>query len=146
MVKLPLGSCVFKNEYKKIGFLIGGIGITPVISILEYITYNKLDTEAFLFYSNRTDEDIAFKKELDHWQEINKNIKVFYIVTSCQSKDKTCMFGSIDKKLLMDKTSDLAERMIFIFGPPGMVDNMCNLSLELQCKRENIKTEKFVGY
>ena len=37
LLKAPLGSCVFKEEYRKIAFLIGGIGITPVISILEYI-------------------------------------------------------------------------------------------------------------
>ena len=43
LIRAPLGSCVFKDDYKKIGFLIGGIGITPVISILDYI----IDTTPF---------------------------------------------------------------------------------------------------
>ncbi|MDD2688729.1 MAG: FAD-dependent oxidoreductase [Candidatus Omnitrophica bacterium] len=146
LVEIPMGNCVFRDEYKKIGFLIGGIGITPVISIIEYIVEKKTDTDAYLFYSNRTDEDIAFKKELDHWQGINKNIKVFYTVTDCQPKDKTCTFGFIDKELLTGKASDLTERILFIFGPPKMVDTMCNISLELDCKKQNIKTERFIGY
>lgn len=146
LVSLPMGNCVFNQEYGKIGFLIGGIGITPVISITEYIVENKLGTDMFLFYSNRTDDDIAFKAELDRWQAENKNIKVFYTVTDCQPKDKTCMFGFIDKKLLLQKSCDLSERIIFIFGPPGMVDTMCNLSMQMECKKENIRTEKFVGY
>lgn len=146
LVKIPLGDCVFKDEYKNIGFLIGGIGITPVISILEYIHDKKLGTDTYLFYSNRTEEDIAFRKELDDWQAADKNIKVFYTVTQCEPVSKSCIFGFIDQKLLQEKACDLNERIVYIFGPPGMVDTMCNLSLALSCKKENIKTEKFVGY
>lgn len=146
LVKIPLGSCIFKDEYKRIGFLIGGIGITPVISIIEYIIDKKLDTELFLFYSNRTEDDIAFKKELDHWQALNKNIKIFYTVTECLPKDKTCLFGHIDKKLLQEKARNLAQTIIYIFGPPKMVEAMTNLAMETACKKENIRTEKFIGY
>jgi len=146
LLRLPMGECVFKEEYKRIGFLIGGIGITPVISILEYIIEKNLGTDAYLFYSNRTDDDIAFKKELDHWQSINKSIKVYFTVTECQPRDKTCLFGFISKELLREKACDLSERMLFLFGPPGMVEEMCSVSLALECKRENIKTEKFIGY
>jgi len=146
LIKAPLGECVFKEEYKRIGFLIGGIGITPVISVLEYIHDKKLGTDAYLFYSNRTEEEIAFRKELDGWVSADKNIKVFYTVTQCEPKNKSCIFGFIDKKLLQEKACDLNERIVYIFGPPGMVDTMCNLTLELSCKQENVKTEKFMGY
>ncbi|MCU0651808.1 MAG: FAD-dependent oxidoreductase [Candidatus Omnitrophica bacterium] len=146
LLKMPLGSCVFKEEYQKIAFLIGGIGITPVISIVEYIIDKKLDTDVFLLYSNRTENEIAFKKEFDRWQAINKKIKVFYTVTDCQPKDKTCMFGFIEKDLIKQLAYDLKERTVFIFGPPGMVDTICSITLGLECSRENIKTEKFLGY
>ena len=146
LVKIPMGDCVFKDEYKNIGFLTGGIGITPVISIIEYIIDKKLDTDVYLFYSNRTDTDIAFKKELDYWASVNKNIKIHYVVTGCQPKDKTCFFGIIDKGLLMKKVCDIKARTWFIYGPPAMVETMCNMSLELECRKENIKTERFIGY
>lgn len=146
LVRIPMGDCVFKEEYKKIGFLIGGIGITPVISILEYIIDKKLGTDVYLFYSNRTEYDIAFKKELDHWRSINKNIKVYYTVTECKPKDKTCLFGFINKELLQKKACDLDDRILFIYGPPAMVETMCGISSELECKKENIKTERFIGY
>lgn len=144
--KLPMGECIFKDEYKRIGFLIGGIGITPVISIIEYIIDKKLDTNVHLSYSNRTEEEIAFKPELDKWQSTNKNIKIIYAVSDCQPKDNKCIYGFIDKKLLMQEACDLSKRIVFIFGPPGMVDSMCTLSLELQCDRQNIRTERFMGY
>lgn len=146
LIRAPMGSCVFKEGDKKIGFLIGGIGITPVISILGYIIDKKLDTDVFLFYSNRTDSDIAFKKELDYWQSVNKNIKVFYTVTDCQPKDNSCLFGFIDRKLLEQKACDSRERVFYIFGPPKMVEELCSITFELECKKENIRTEKFLGY
>ncbi len=146
MLKAPLGTCVFKEEYRKIAFLIGGIGITPVISILEYIVEKRLATDALLFYSNRTDEDIAFRRELDFWQSVAKNIRAFYLVTECEPQDKKCLFGRINKELLIKEAGDFSERVFFIFGPPKMVEAMHKLSLDIGCKEENIKTEKFIGY
>jgi ferredoxin-NADP reductase len=146
LFKAPFGNCVFKEEYKKIGFLIGGIGITPVISIVEYIIDKKLsDISLVLFYSNRREEEIAFKKELDYWQSLNPNIKIFYIITDCYPESKDCIFGMINKDLLTQIT-DLKERIIFTFGPPKMVESMKRLCEELGCDKDKVKTEKFIGY
>jgi len=146
LLKAPLGQCIFKGEYQKISFLIGGIGITPVISIIEYINDKKLNTDVKLFYSNRTEDDIAFKPELDYWQSINNNIKVYYTVTECEPIDKSYIFGHINKALVSTNIPDIKERIMFIFGPPRMVEAMKEICLGLGCKQEKIKTESFIGY
>jgi len=146
LLKAPIGNCVFRDNYDKIGFLIGGIGITPVVSIIEYIVDRKLPIDVLLLYSNRTDDDIAFKGELDRWQAARRNIKVSYIVTDCQPKDRTCIRGVIDKDMVTDKVYEINKRIFFLFGPAGMVKAMNELCLDLGCSRENIKTENFVGY
>jgi ferredoxin-NADP reductase len=146
LIKAPLGTCVFKDDYKRIGFLIGGIGITPVISIIEYIVNRKLDTDVILVYSNRTEAEIAFKPELDSWKSINKNLKIHYLVSDCLPQDKTCIYGVINKDLLKEKVYDLSDMIFFIFGPPKMVEAMTGLASDLGCIRDNIKTESFIGY
>lgn len=146
LVKAPLGNCVFKDEYKKIGFLIGGIGITPIICILEYINDKKLGTDVLLLYSNKSDDDMAFRKEIDALCVANKNIKVVYTITDCKPKDEMCIFGFIDKNLIAKYAGDLSERTIFIYGPPAMVDEMKKLCSIFDCRKENIKTESFIGY
>ncbi|MFH1397989.1 MAG: FAD-dependent oxidoreductase [Candidatus Omnitrophota bacterium] len=146
LFKVPLGACVFKDEYKKIAFLIGGIGITPVISIIEYIAGNKINTDVLLFYSNRNEEDIAFKSELDNWRENNSNIKIFYMVSDSQPINKEYIFGRIGKDLLLNKIPDIPERVFFIFGPPKMVEAMKNTCLEISPVKEHINTESFIGY
>lgn len=146
LIKAPLGSCVFKEEYRKIAFLIGGIGITPVISIIEYLNEKKLGIDTVLLYSNRNESDIAFKPELDSWQEQNEKLKVVYTVTDCQPKDPRCVFGRISKEIMQEKLTDLKERVVFIFGPPKMVEAISILCDELNCSKNNIKTESFIGY
>ncbi|MFA4984626.1 MAG: FAD-dependent oxidoreductase [Candidatus Omnitrophota bacterium] len=145
-IKGPFGSCVFRSDYRKIAFLIGGIGITPVISIIEQIATAGIPTDTVLFYSNRSEEEIAFKQELDSWAEANSNIRVIYTVTDCPPRQKRCIYGRIDEKLLSEKLGDIFERVVFIFGPPKMVEAMQGLCLNLGCPKENIKTESFIGY
>jgi len=146
LFKAPIGNCVFKDDYKKIGFLIGGIGITPVISIIEFIVENKLNTEVTLVYSNRTEEEIAFRKELDDWAAANSNIKVYYTVTDCEPRDKGCIPGRITRELLSDKVTDIKDRRIFVFGPPRMVEAIKGLCLEAGASKEKLMAEGFVGY
>ncbi|MGE4357193.1 MAG: ferredoxin--NADP reductase, partial [Candidatus Omnitrophota bacterium] len=95
-IKAPLGNCVLKEDYQKIGFLIGGIGITPVISMVEYIVDKNLSIDVSLLYSNRSKDEVAFYKELFYWQSLNKNIRVFFLVDST-SDDKNFISGRIDK-------------------------------------------------
>jgi len=146
LLKAPLGACVFKEEYKKIAFLIGGIGITPVISIIEYITEKKTPTDTVLFYSNRNESEIAFRPELEQWKAQNDKLKVCYTVSDCQPKDASCVYGRISKELLLEKLPDLKERTTFIFGPPKMVEAIASLCKELGCDKNTIKTESFIGY
>ncbi len=146
LFKGPIGSCIFKEEYKKIGFLIGGIGITPVISILEYIADKALPTDVCLLYSNKTEDDIAFKKELDAWRNKNKKIKVIYAVTASEPKDKSCIFGRIDKELLIKHLADYKQRVFFIFGPPKMVSGLQELCLDVGCLKDMVYIENFMGY
>lgn len=142
----PMGNCIFKEYYERVGFLIGGIGITPAISVIEYIVDKGLNTDICLVYSNRTEEDIAFKKELDQWVSLNKNIKIGYVVTDCQPKDNTCIFGAINNELVRQRMCDIADRIIFIFGPPKMVEAMNAIAVGEGAKPDSIRKENFVGY
>lgn len=146
ILKGPLGNCAYDPKHDKMAFLIGGIGITPVISIIEYVVEKKLPASIVLFYSNRTPEEIAFKRELDAWRAAACNVKVIYTVTDCPPKDNTCEFGYIDKNAVAANIPDIKERMTFIFGPPGMVDAMKKVCADLGLDADKVKTESFAGY
>ena len=142
----PLGKCILHEEYKKIGFLVGGIGITPVISMVEYMADKDLDTDAVLLYSNRDMEEIAFKPELDSWKNALGNFNVVYTLTDCDVEQKECLAGRIDEKKIAENVSDITERIFFMFGPPRMVEAMKGLCLGAGCEEKMLKLENFIGY
>lgn len=145
-IEAALGTCVFCADYQNIAFIIGGIGITPVISILEYVAQKKIKTNITLIYSNRTEEEIAFRQELNNWCCKNPNLKIYYVVTDCQPIDKTCIFGKLSKELLAEKFPQVSGWEFFIFGPPKMVEAMKELIQAIGAVKEQIKTESFIGY
>ena len=146
LFKFSFGNCIVKDTDKKICFLIGGIGITPVISIVEDIIEKKKDTDIIIFYSNRTEEDIAFKEELNCWGKNKYNLKIYYVITDSEPIDSRFILGFINKDLILEKTKDFKGRFFFILGPPKMVEAMKSLCLEMGCDKKCIRTESFIGY
>jgi len=145
LFQAPMGTCTFLDDYKKIAFLIGGIGITPVISILEYIEAKELDTDVCLLYSNRMPDDIAFKEELDRFSTL-PNVTIVYTVTGCDPQDNLCMKGFITKEMIVKMIPDWQERVMYVYGSPGMVKTMKSICTDLTCEPTHLKTENFMGY
>ncbi|MFH1876865.1 MAG: FAD-dependent oxidoreductase [Candidatus Omnitrophota bacterium] len=141
----PLGNCLPGEQDTKVCFLAGGIGITPVISIIEDIVIHNRAVDVMVFYSNRT-EEIAFKHELDAWRTQYCTLRVLHTVTDCQPTQAHCVFGTIDKELIVANLDDVRERTFFIFGPPGMVAAMKKVCIEAGIPEQRIKTEGFLGY
>jgi len=144
--KGPLGNCVLDDKMKKVGFLTGGIGITPVISMLEHIVAQKLAVDVCLLYSNWTIRDVAFKPELEEWSASKADIKVVHTLVECRPEDEDCYEGMITKEFVEKHMPDCRERHIFIFGPPGMVKAMSEICQQLGCDSQMVKAENFVGY
>ena len=142
----PMGTCTFDSLHEKVSFIVGGIGITPAISIIEHVLENNISSDMRLLYSNMKEEDIAFKKELEDWNNQHHNFQIVWTVAEGEPKDKKFFKGLIDKNFILEHLSDCKERLIFIFGPPKMVVVMKNICLEIGCDEKKIKAENFVGY
>ncbi len=142
----PMGHCVFEPSMTRVGFIIGGIGITPVISIVEYIAEQGLATDVRLLYSNWSAGDIAFREELDCIGRACANIHPVYILGECRPEDSGCFSGCITREFVADHIPDYDARHIFIFGPPGMVTAMTDICRSLGCARDRLKIENFIGY
>ena len=75
----PLGKFVLHEDYSKIVvFLSGGIGVTPFRSMIKYATDTQLPMKITIFDSNRNQDNILFKDEIDEWASLNRNLKIIY--------------------------------------------------------------------
>lgn len=146
-VRYPLGTFTFEGEYPKVGFLIGGIGITPVRSICKNATDRQLAASLALLYSGRTAEHLIFRREFDEMACLNRNLKVVYTLTQAGLPVEGCRVGTIDERMVMAEIPDFSQRVFYLCGPPGMVDAMRTLlTKKLALSLERIVTEDFVGY
>jgi ferredoxin-NADP reductase len=141
----PYGGFTFQGEYDKIGMLSGGIGITPLRSMIKYSTDRGLKGSIVLLYSNGHEDDIAFGSELDAIQRKNPHINVINTITR-PGPGWTGTTGRIDAGMVMRFIPDYPERVFYTSGPQRMVDAMVSLLRGLKIPESQIKQESFPGY
>lgn len=145
-VRYAMGTFTFEGEYPKLAFLSGGIGITPIRSICKNAVDKNMGTDMVLIYGNRSVKDVVFKDDFDLMQKQYPKLKVVHVVCEPASEIE-CVVGVINGQIIKNSIPDYIERKFYLCGPPGMTEAMNKILLEgLKISRQNIVTEKFMGY
>ncbi len=129
----PCGNFAVKPGTKNIAFLVSGIGITPVISMLKEIEKNRFEGKVCLFYSNNTPETTAYHNDL---RDLSIRSYVYKPVMTSYEK-------RIDIEFLKDSLSVTDDYHYYIVGTSGFLASMRQLLLEEQVSIENIKFDDF---
>ncbi len=146
MIKYPLGKFTLEGLSGKIAFLSGGIGITPIRSIIKYAVDKQLGLDMVLVYSNRSGKDVVFKEDFDQMQAKYPKLRVLHVLCEPAPNFK-CTVGLINAQVVKNEVPDYLERKFFLCGPPLMVEAMDKMLMEEHnILKENIITENFVGY
>lgn len=146
-VNRPAGRFLLHEEISKPAvFLAGGIGITPMMSMIEWATEKKSPQKIHLFYSNRSPSTTAFLKELQSWEKQNPNFKLIATVTDPEGFPWKHEQGRVDEAMIRKHVPDLDRPIFYVVGPPGMVEAMDQLLQRMGIPTDRIRTEKFDGY
>jgi ferredoxin-NADP reductase len=146
-VSSPMGSfTLHKDSSRPAVFLAGGIGITPVRSIIGWATEEQLPHRLYLFYSNRTPGEATFLDRLESWSKQNRNFKLIPTVTASSYSGWPYEFGRIDREMLTKHLPETENSVYYLSGPPAMVGAMRQLLEDLGVSEDNLKTEEFAGY
>ncbi|MCX6728715.1 MAG: FAD-dependent oxidoreductase [Candidatus Saccharibacteria bacterium] len=127
-------------------FLIGGIGITPIRSIIADATHNHLPHKITLIYSNRTPSDAAFTDDLQEYAKTNQNFTFVPVFTDKTVEGRNGERGHIDSEMVKKYVTDIETPIYYLSGPPEMVKSMRNLLIEIGANEDNIRSEEFDGY
>ena len=134
-----------KTETTPAVFLIGGIGITPVRSMLAQATHDHTQHRITLLYANRTPAEAAYTDDLKRLAARNANI-TFVPVYTRGAAQAGAESGHVTAAMIRRHVPDIAEPKYYISGPEGMVKAMRTLLLEAGANEDNIRTEEFEGY
>jgi predicted ferric reductase len=122
---------------KKILFIAGGVGITPIRSLLEDVAKSR---DVLLLYSNKVLSDIIFKQELDTLAHTN-NFIVHHILT--EEEGYKGESGRLDEEKIKRLVPDFINREVYLCGPDGFMDAMIAILMKFGIKKEFIHFEKF---
>jgi ferredoxin-NADP reductase len=141
----PIGDFVLR-ETRPAVFLAGGIGITPLKGMAEYAADKALSIPVRLVYSSRTEEEIAYRAEIEALQNQNPQFRVLHTLTRSTGDGWQGLTGRIDRKLVEAASNGLVDPVYYICGAPGMVEGTWQLLRDLGVPEDDIEYEAFHGY
>ena len=141
------GSFVLPSSIERpIVFFAGGIGITPMKSMIEWIVREQTGHRVYLFYSNRTPGESAFLDEFLGW---SKKIHLHIIPTVTDiGFDPSWKHerGRIDRVMIERHLKGVNDALYYIAGPPSFTLSIWQLLYGMGITDDAIRTEEFSGY
>jgi len=149
-VRGPFGGFVIDQDRDlDIVMLAGGIGITPLVSIIHYVTNIKLPNKISLIYSCKSQDDIPFIEQLKDLAAMNPNFKLNFVVsegpidnlTGCSARS-----GRITPEVIEQINGEsYTGKKFFICGPSAFMGAMAKSLKENGVSADSIVTEAFNG-
>ncbi len=141
----PMGRFTFNGENSdEIVFIAGGVGITPLMSKIRYLTSRNWQGRVDLIYSVRTPRDIIFCDELEALQRTHPAFKVHLTVTA-PDEGWTGAHGRLSEAFVRAAVPDIARRTVHICGPTAMAAAAQQMLHHLGVEASHIEVEAFGG-
>ena len=140
----PAGNFYFNPLiHKKVMVCIaGGSGITPFMSMVREIIECGLDRSVYLFYGNKTTDDVIFGSEFQRLAGRFDNIHYIPVVEEPSGGyDGAC--GFITRDLMQEALENIEDKSFFICGPQGLYDFCLPQVEEMGVPRRKIKQEMY---
>jgi predicted ferric reductase len=130
VVEGPYGGFTTANRrLGRVAMIAGGIGITPVRALLE-----EMPGEVAVVYRAAREDDVILRAELDDLAR-ERGADLHYVVGRAP--------GLLSPEHLRTLVPDIAERDVYLCGPPAMIDAIHDSLREAGVARRQIHTERF---
>ncbi len=129
----PIGNFLLDGNEANIVFLISGIGITPIIPMLEDLVGNKHKGKIVLFYTNKSIGTTAYHNELQSVQLENYSYFPIYTLTG----------NRINETLLKENLGNLDDFKYYLVGTKSFIKAMQEILIHNNVNIDKIKVDDF---
>ncbi len=123
-LKSPAGAFRYpSNDDRPVVLIAGGVGITPLLSMLRHAVHAEPTRSVTLLYSAQTEEHLAFRDEIRMLARRHPQVRVFFAASRGVGMSDVYP-GRIDDTLLSAAVPDAAHAIAMLCGPQKMIDGM----------------------
>lgn len=142
----PYGRFTFRGrEAPSVVMIAGGVGITPMMSAIRYLTDQSWDGDIFLIYACPRRASIIFGEELEYLARRHPTFHLTIVLSEEPSSEWSGARGFVTAELLNRTVPELTTRRVHLCGPPPMMDVVKRELLRAGLPDTQLKAELFLG-
>jgi predicted ferric reductase len=131
-----------RDPNRELLMVAGGVVVTPMLSMLRYMSDTGDARKTTLVWSNKTEADILCRDELEAIEAKLPNLTIHHVLT--RQRDFGGRTGHMDRTMLEDLLSGCSRQAtVFVCGPPPMMDAVCKALKRIGFRFHLVHTEEF---
>jgi ferredoxin-NADP reductase len=137
------GACYYEaGMAQSLTLIAGGIGITPIMSIIRYAREATPEVPVTLLYSAPSVDEHLYREELEELAAAREGLQCEFWVTRDGTLQPGTVSGRISEARLSDAAGD-AEALYFVCGPPSMIDDVVQVLIAQGVPESGIRFERW---
>lgn len=145
-VSAPAGRFVFAgNEASRVVLIAGGVGITPMMSVVRNLTDRSWTGDIYLLFSVRRRDEIIFADELAYLQARFPNLHVCITLSDDAETAWDGPRGRVTRELIEGLVPGLTRGPVLLCGPTPMMIAMREMLVAMGVPDAEILQEAFVS-
>ncbi|WP_029897210.1 ferredoxin reductase family protein [Desulfohalovibrio reitneri] len=145
LVKGPYGRFSYLRHGEEDGELVlvaGGVGVTPILSMLRHLADRGDQRPVTLIWSNRTEEDIILPRGMQELRERLSGLTIHYVLT--RQPEYSGYSGRLDEAKYAAILKGVDRRAeVFVCGPPSLMADARRQLCRVGFSAGRIHTEEF---
>ncbi len=145
-ISAPAGTFQFAgHEADRVVLVAGGVGITPMMSVVRSLTDRCWTGDIYLMFSVRKRHDIVFEHELEQLQKRFANLHVCIALSADPEAEWSGARGHITRELIEGFVPSLERGPVLLCGPALMMTAMRQLFVAIGVPDVEVLEEAFVS-
>lgn len=133
----------FRHENSRLIMVAGGIGITPMLSILRQLALEKSELPVKLIWSYKTSAEAPCQEEFEDLHKHLSHFEIVRLVTREQS-DQNNVMARLDKESLQNLVPEFKEgNLVMLCGPAKMMKDVRQFLVESGYPASAVLSEEF---